>query len=242
MNAEQTAILLARIQGYDNRDVTPQNVLAWSEALARVPYDLAVSAVQLHFQNNPDKYLQVGHVIQGARELAMAARRRTVRQQQERSEEIREAALERKAAELGTRVVTEEEAERYGKGLLDAMMTAIMGLSRQHGGPVPKGQGVATAQRVLADYQAKHGRSPIVERRRQPCAIALCVCTHEEPCEAGFVPVDPGDPAAAVTPCPICKPKASAIVENAAKTGDRRAAGQLLREQGKKDDGKGDEW
>lgn len=243
MNAIELEELLRRIQGYDNRELTEDGARAWAEQLARVPFALAAQAVVEHFREEPDKYLTPGHVYQRARALYEVRQREaataTRAAAEERSDAIRQAALERKAADLGTRVATPEEAEAYGKGALRAVMQAMGALVRSRGDQIPKGLGVAAAEQALAEYQAKHGRAPLVDRRRQPCGNPHCVCTHEEPCEAGWMPVDAGDPAAAVSPCPVCKPRAATIIDNA--KGARREAQALLRDQGKADKG-GDEW
>ena len=243
MNAEEVATLMARVQGYDNREITPQNTLAWAETLGSVPYGYAVQAVQRHFAEAPEVYLTPGIVLRLAKSIYADERRKIATETraaaEERSEAIRQAALERKAADLGTRVATPEEAEAYGKGALRAVMQAVAGVARVKGGTVPKGMGVAAAEQALRNYQAKHGRAPLVDRRRQPCGNPHCVCTHEEPCEAGWIPVDPQDPAAAVSPCPVCKSRAATIIDNA--KGARREAQALLRDQGKADK-EGDEW
>lgn len=244
MNGIELEALLAKVQGYDNRELTEDGARAWAEQLARVPYAYAAQAVAEHFREEPDKWIGPGHVLRRAKAIYEREQRavavHTRQAAEDRSEEIRRAALERKAADLGTTVVTPDEAERYGKGLLNAVMRAVAAVPRDRAGRVPRGHGVAAANRALADYRAQHGPAPLVDGRRQPCGNPMCACTHEDPCQGGWVPIDSADPAAAVEPCRICKPKASAIVENA--RGNRAAAGTLLREQGKKDDGKSDEW
>jgi hypothetical protein len=238
MTPEQTQMLLARVAGFDSRAENPVQVTGWAKVLKDVPYDLCVQAVEDHFASSTD-YLQVAHVVAGARRIHKERQRdagRSAQQRNDRSDEIRRAALERKAADLGTRVATPEEAERYGKGALDTVMAAVLAAPRTApGGPVAKGAGVRAGLAALEKYRQVYGSAPLVDRRRQPCGNALCTCTHDEPCEAGYIPVDPGDPAAAVTPCPTCKGRANAIVTNAG--GDRRAAAQLLREQAKPDSG-----
>lgn len=234
MTPDQTQMLLARVAGFDNREDNPVQLAGWSKVLKDVPYDLCVQAVEEHFASSTD-YLQVAHVVAGAKRIYRERQRdagRSAQQRNDRSEAIRQAALERKAADLGTRLATPEEAERYGKGALDAVMAAVLAAPRTSpGGPVRPGAGVKAGLEAIERYREMHGPAPLVDRRRQPCGNPLCTCTHEDPCEAGYIPVDPGDPAAAVTPCPTCKGRANSIVNNA--SGDRRAAQQLLREQAK---------
>lgn len=236
MNAEELEVLLARVQGYDSREVTADVARAWAEQLKDVPYAYASQAVVEHFRDEPDKWIGPGHVRKRARDIWGREQRATALQtraaNEDRSEAIRQAALERKAADLGTRLATPEEAERYGKGALNAVMAAVLAAPRTSaGGPVRPGAGVKAGLEALERYREMHGSAPLVDRRRQPCGNPLCTCTHEDPCEAGYIPVDAGDPAAAVTPCPTCKGRANSIVNNA--SGDRRAAQQLLREQAK---------
>lgn len=244
MNADEVTALLRRVNGYDNREVTPQATLAWAETLAKVPYDIACHAVREHFSTS-DEYLTPGIVLRLSQKIYADQRRAlataTRRAADERSEEIRLAALDRKAADAGTRVATPEEAERYGKGLLRAVMQAVAGVVRERNGVVPRGQGVAAAGQALRAYRELHGPAPMVDSRRQPCGNNMCLCTHEEPCSAGWMPVDSADPAAAVAPCPVCKPRAATIADNA--KGNRREAQALLREQGKeKVAGRDDPW
>jgi hypothetical protein len=240
MTPDEVTFLLGRVQGYDNRDVTPQNTLVWAEALEKVPYGLAVQAVQRHFTSSPGVYLEVGHVIQGARKIFDEEKREKVKAVQRSSDEIRQAALERKASDAGTVVATPDQAERYGKGLLDAVMAAVAKAPRMKNGMVPKGAGVAAAERALKAYRELHGPAPVVDSHGMRCGNAQCMCTHQAPCSGGWIAVDESDPAAAVAPCPICKPRVDTIVNNA--KGDRRLALALVREQGKDKEDKGDKW
>jgi hypothetical protein len=244
MSPEDVEMLLGRISGFDGRKLdNPAQLTGWSKVLKDVPYAYAVQAVEKHFATSRD-YLMPVHI----RDLAWEIRQAEVRKAstetraaaEGRSDEIRQAALERKAADLGTRVATPDEAERYGKGLMKAIMAAVAAVPRDRVGRIPPGAGVAAAEQALTVYQAKHGRAPVVDRIRQPCSNPHCQCTHEEPCEAGWMPVDPGDPMAAVTPCPMCKPRTATIVDNA--KGNRREAFALIREQGKDKEGREDQW
>lgn len=245
MNVIELESLLAKVQGYDNREVTDDAAAAWAEQLKDVPYAYAAQAVAEHFREEPDKWIGPGHVHRRARAIWERERKQgaleTRAAAEERSDDIRQAALERKAADLGTRVATPEEAERYGKGLLHEIMAAVAAVPRDRVGRIPKGAGVAAGERALRAYQAKHGRAPVVDRIRHPCGNPHCQCTHEEPCEAGWIPADPADPTAAVVACPMCKPKAAVIFDNT-KPGHRREALALLREVGKDPDGREDKW
>lgn len=49
MTPHETALCLAKAQGYDNRTVGEANILAWHEVLADVPLDDALAAVTAHY-------------------------------------------------------------------------------------------------------------------------------------------------------------------------------------------------
>lgn len=240
MTPDETSFLLARVSAFDNRADNPVQLAGWSKVLEKVPYDLAVQAVEKHFAGNPGVYLEVGHVIAGARKIFDERKREQATAVQRSSDEIRQAALERKAAAAGTVVVTPDEAERYGKGLLDAVMAAVEKAPRMKNGAVPKGAGVAAAGRALTAYRELHGPAPVVDSHGMRCGNPQCMCTHQAPCSGGWIAVDESDPAAAVASCPICKPRVDTIVNNA--KGDRRLALALIREQGKDKEDKGDKW
>lgn len=239
MNIDQVASLLARISYVDNRNVTDEAVAAWFSVIGDVPYDLAIQAYEAHFREST-AYLMPSHVLEIARRLHKEQKREKATAVQRSSDEIRQAALERKAANAGTVVATPDEAERYGKGLLDAVMAAVEKAPRMKSGAVPKGAGVAAANRALKEYRELHGPAPVVDSYGMRCGNAQCMCTHQAPCSGGWIAIDESDPAAAVAPCPICKPRVDTIVNNA--KGDRRLALALIREQGKDKEDKGDKW
>jgi hypothetical protein len=239
VNALELESLLARVQGYDNREVTEEAARAWAEQLKDVPYALAAQAVVAHFRET-DKYIGPGDVYRRARKLYEEQKREKATAVQRNSDEIRQAALERKAADAGTVVATPDQAERYGKGLLDAVMAAVAKAPRMKNGMLPKGAGVAAAERALKAYRELHGPAPVVDSHGMRCGNAQCMCTHSAPCSGGWIAIDESDPAAAVAPCPICKPRVDTIINNA--KGDRRLALALIREQGKEKEDKGDKW
>ena len=239
MNIDQVASLLGRISYVDNRVVTDEAVAAWFSVIGDVPYDLAAKAYELHFRESTD-YLMPGHVLDIARRLHKERQREQVKTVQRSSDEIRAAALERKAADAGTVVATPDQAERYGKGLLDAVMAAVAKAPRMKNGMLPKGAGVAAAERALKAYRELHGPAPVVDQHGMRCGNPQCMCTHQAPCSGGWIAVDESDPAAAVAPCPICKPRVDTILTNA--KGDRRLALALVREQGKDKEDKADKW
>jgi hypothetical protein len=240
MTPDEVGYLVARISSFDRRKIDPMQVAAWATVLEKVPYGFGVKAVQRHFADNPGVYLEVGHIIQGARKIFDEEKREKVKAVQRNSDEIRAAALERKAADAGTVVATPDQAERYGKGLLDAVMAAVAKAPRMKNGMLPKGAGVAAANRALKAYRELHGPAPVVDSHGMRCGNAQCLCTHQAPCSGGWIAVDESDPAAAVAPCPICKPRVDTILTNA--KGDRRLGLALVREQGKDKEDKGDKW
>lgn len=246
MNLDTCASLLTRISYVDNREVTEEAIASWQSIIGDVPYDLAIEAMELHFRESPGVYIMPGHVLEGARRLHRERKRQTAQavQTKRSSEEIRAAALQRSALDREERIERQEvAAEDYGKRALRHIRGAIANIARVHE-RIPHGEGVRVAEAAWQEFRAFNGPPPAVSPRSNPCGNALCHCSHTEGCEAGWISVDPGDFASGVVPCPQCKPKASAIIDAASTTRDRRGAMQLLREQKKAETttGKGDEW
>lgn len=67
MNREQFTYLLARIQVFDNRQIGKTTAEAWWPIIGDLDYDDAVAAVQTHFRDRPEVYLQPGHIVAGVK-------------------------------------------------------------------------------------------------------------------------------------------------------------------------------
>jgi len=76
MNKLETKALLTLVSTLDQRKISDDVVAEWTRILADVSARSAGEAVENHFREHPDKYLQVGHVYQGARKLDDDARLR----------------------------------------------------------------------------------------------------------------------------------------------------------------------
>lgn len=61
MNLEETADLLAKIQLFDNRNVTPEQVKLWAEALTDVQFGDAWEAVTVHYRDSPN-WIMPAHI------------------------------------------------------------------------------------------------------------------------------------------------------------------------------------
>lgn len=72
MNVDQVTALLTRIQVLDNRQVDGLTIEAWTPLMAHVDYNLAVEAVNIHFQTSSE-YLQPAHIIAGVKRLKGSA-------------------------------------------------------------------------------------------------------------------------------------------------------------------------
>lgn len=68
MNLEETAAVLAKAAGYDNRTVGRANVLAWHEAIGDLRADECLHAVTLHHRQS-DAYLMPVHIRRLAEKL-----------------------------------------------------------------------------------------------------------------------------------------------------------------------------
>lgn len=107
MNRAETALLLALIKQFDNRQFDQVIVEAWHELLDDVEHADAVAAVKNHFRESTE-YLKPAHVRHGA---LTAAKRRAG---QERITEL--AAQERRAIEA---TATGADPERTGAPVRD---------------------------------------------------------------------------------------------------------------------------
>ena len=62
--------LLVLVSTLDQRKISDDVVFAWSTLLADVTPSHAREAVEEHFREKPDTYLNVGHVVKGAKRFA----------------------------------------------------------------------------------------------------------------------------------------------------------------------------
>jgi hypothetical protein len=71
MDKLQTEALLILVSTYDQRKVSEETVLAWSRLLVATDPVRARLAVEEHFATRPDTYLSIGHVVAGAKKVAV---------------------------------------------------------------------------------------------------------------------------------------------------------------------------
>ena len=104
MNAEQVAIVLAKIQLGDNREVDEKGfVLAeWVHTIGDLDYSDAVEAVRMHRRSSP-AYLQAAHVRENVR-LLVLRRERELRVSSPRMVEAAGVPLDRPEFERLTEV------------------------------------------------------------------------------------------------------------------------------------------
>lgn len=69
----ETKALLTLVSTLDQRIVSEDVVDAWSALLIDISPVFAYEAVEEHFRNNPEKYLNVGHVVAGAKRAKLKA-------------------------------------------------------------------------------------------------------------------------------------------------------------------------
>jgi hypothetical protein len=66
MEIRETAQLLAKAALVDNRQVAPETVLAWHEAIGGISYDVALEALTRHRRTSSD-YLMPAHILNHAK-------------------------------------------------------------------------------------------------------------------------------------------------------------------------------
>ena len=69
MNADEVALLLAKVQAFDRRTVGRADVLAWAEALDDMPAAMAMRAVTRWYRDRSGEWLDPGGLRQTARTL-----------------------------------------------------------------------------------------------------------------------------------------------------------------------------
>lgn len=72
MDKLETKVLLTWVSTFDQRIVSEETVLAWSRLLVATDAGMARLAVEEHFATRPDTYLSVGHVVAGAKKVAVS--------------------------------------------------------------------------------------------------------------------------------------------------------------------------
>jgi hypothetical protein len=70
MNQEQVKTLLTLVSTLDQRKISDDVIFSWSSLLKDVKPQHAREAVEEHFREKPDTYLNVGHVVKGAKKFA----------------------------------------------------------------------------------------------------------------------------------------------------------------------------
>jgi hypothetical protein len=80
MNEQEVFKLLTLASARDNRTVSESVAKVWAVDLEWVSFSDGVEALTLHYREQPDKWLQPGHVVAGARR-AKDAREREARRQ-----------------------------------------------------------------------------------------------------------------------------------------------------------------
>ena len=75
MNEQEAWQLLTLASARDNRTVSQSVAKVWAGDLERVALDEAVEALTLHYREQPDTWLQPGHVIAGAKRVRLLRER-----------------------------------------------------------------------------------------------------------------------------------------------------------------------
>lgn len=69
MDEREAFQLLTLASARDNRTVSQSVAKVWAADLDRIPLPIAIEALTLHYREQPDKWLQPGHVVAGARRV-----------------------------------------------------------------------------------------------------------------------------------------------------------------------------
>jgi hypothetical protein len=70
MNQAEVKTLLTLVSTLDQRKISDDVIFSWSNMLGDVKPQHAREAVEEHFREKPDTYLNVGHVVKGAKRFA----------------------------------------------------------------------------------------------------------------------------------------------------------------------------
>lgn len=105
MNNEEVLLLLTEIAITDKRSIGRPDIAVWSEVLGgEVPLAFARQAALAHFRENPNVWLNPGHIYQRWRDY----RRDQIAREDDRMREARQAALDaRNVDELGVTSLVE---------------------------------------------------------------------------------------------------------------------------------------
>jgi hypothetical protein len=69
VNEPEAFQLLTLASARDNRTVSQSVAKVWAADLEQIPLPIAIEALTLHYREQPDKWLQPGHVVAGARRV-----------------------------------------------------------------------------------------------------------------------------------------------------------------------------
>lgn len=68
MDIKQTGLLLVKISLVDNRDASPQTILAWQEILFDTDFQDALQALLEHHRESTE-WVKPAHIVQGAKKI-----------------------------------------------------------------------------------------------------------------------------------------------------------------------------
>ena len=86
MDRSQAKALLTLVSTLDQRKISDDVVEAWASVLKDIAPVYATEAVEEHFREKPDTYLNVGHVVAGAKRAALRDGQRLVSEARELEE------------------------------------------------------------------------------------------------------------------------------------------------------------
>lgn len=148
LTRNETLDLLSAVTAYDNREATPENVLAWQEAAhrGRWTFDEALDAVHAHYVET-DKWLMPAHITERVRDRRRdALARETGREQIEAQRAIeagREARVHEATANAFRAIGDDDQHRTQRRAALDRKCPHCGANPRQpctrpsRGGPVP---------------------------------------------------------------------------------------------------------
>lgn len=115
MNEPEAFQLLTLASARDNRTVSQSVAKVWAEDLERVALADAIEGLKIHYREQPEKWLQPGHVIAGARR-AREARLRAEARANRKAIEPNRITLDRAEFEAETQRAIEAERARKEAG------------------------------------------------------------------------------------------------------------------------------
>lgn len=141
MTNEEMAMLLAKIQVLDNRQVDEVTFAAWKEVLGDLEYEFAAESVVKHFRESTE-YLKPAHVVARARDLRRQA-----------NGEAQQALDKWRREQYGDDVLYGYGPERNARSIVAALHD-------------PRQVAAATAEQDALVEQMGYGRRIPAERRR----------------------------------------------------------------------------